>query len=82
MDGDGMVHGVRELTDDADAAVGIHGGSEDHGLEVLLADGLATGEGHQKASGGKNLYGALVDGAVALKACLQRAVILGKGGRV
>ena len=42
-----MVYGVGELTDDADTAVGIHGGGEDHGLEVFLADSLATTEGHQ-----------------------------------
>ena len=47
MDGDGVVDGVGQLADDADAAAGIHGGGEDHGLEVVAADGLAAAEGHQ-----------------------------------
>ena len=82
MDRDGMVHGVGELADDADAAVGIHGGGEDHGLEVLLADGLAAAEGHQEAAGGQRLHSALVDGAVTLKSLLKRTVVLGESGRV
>lgn len=82
MDGDGVVHGVGEMADDADAAVGVHSRGEDHGLEVLLADGLATGEGHQKTTGGQRLHGTLVDGAVAFQSLLEGAMVLGEGGRV
>ena len=82
MDADGVVHGVGELADDADAAVGVHGGGEDHSLKILLADSLATREGHQEAPCGQRLHGTLVDGTVALKSLLERAVVLGEGGRV
>jgi len=40
VDGDGVVHGVGQPADDADTAAGIHGGGEDHGLEVVARDGL------------------------------------------
>ena len=40
VDGDGVVHGVGQLAHDADTAAGIHGGGEDHGLEVVARDGL------------------------------------------
>ena len=40
VDGDGVVHGVGQTADDADTAAGIHGGGEDHGLEVVARDGL------------------------------------------
>ena len=40
VDGDRVVHGVGQPADDADTADGIHGGGEDHGLEVVARDGL------------------------------------------
>ena len=40
MDGDGMVHGMGQLPDDAHLATGVHGGGEDHRLEVVPRDGL------------------------------------------
>ena len=82
VDGDGMVHGVGKLADDADTAASIHGRGEDHGLEVLLTDSLATREGHQQSTCGQSLHGALVDGAVAAQAGLQRAVILDESRRI
>ena len=35
VDGDGVVHGVGQAADDADTAAGIHGGGEEHRLEVV-----------------------------------------------
>ena len=35
VDGDGVVHGVGQAADDTDTAAGIHGGGEEHRLEVV-----------------------------------------------
>ena len=35
VDGDGVIHGVGQAADDADTAAGVHGGGEEHRLEVV-----------------------------------------------
>ena len=65
MDADRVVHGVGQLAHDAHTTAGIHGGSEDHRLEVFLADSLAAAEGHQQTTCRQRLHGALVDGTVS-----------------
>ena len=66
-----MVDGVGQLADDAHAAMGIHGGGEDHGLEVVAADSLTAAEGHQESACRQHLHSTLIDGAVAFKPLLE-----------
>ena len=82
IDADGVVHGVGQLPDDAHLAVGIGGGGEAHGLEIVDGDGLATAERHEQSAGPDGFHSTLVDAAIAFKPLLKAAMVFGKGGWV
>ena len=79
VDADGMVGGMGQVADYADEAMGVGGGGENHGLEVVGRDGLRTAEGEKQAAGSDTLHSALVDGTVAFESLLEGAVIFGEG---
>ena len=70
-DGDGMVGGVVEVTDDAHVAVGVGGSGEGHSLEVGGGDCLRAAEGEEESAWFDGLYGALVDVAVGFESVLE-----------
>ena len=82
IDANRMVRALRKTPYNADIAVRVGGGSEEHRLEIVAADRLGAGEGKEQPAGSYLLQRPMVDIFVTLQPLLQAAMVLGKGRRI